>query len=270
MSALGIRTIIVATDLTDALIPALQASVRLAKLTDAHLHIIHTTEARIPESRLTEHLAAAHVDTGPSIEARIMVGPPGALLVQDAVRLNADVIVLGPHQPGRSSLGSTAYRVVLGSQTPCLMLPAPLSLPLQRVLVPVDTSTSIKGLLQVALTWANALRQRERPTEFVALSVKSEVQSDSTEAQSLMHEVEAICQPLHGCTGLDIRYQISNGVPADEILDTAERCATDLIVMGTRGENLQRDALGSVSREVVIRARRPVLLVPRDVWKPAE
>lgn len=270
MSALGIRTIIVATDLSEPLIPALQTSARLAQLTDAHLHIVHTTEARIPESRLTDHLRAAHVDPGPTTEARIMVGPPGAILVQDAVRLNADVIVLGPHQPGRSRLGSTAYRVVLESHAPCLMLPARLALPLQRVLVPVDTSTAITGLLQVALTWANALRQRERPTEFLVLSVKSDAESVPTGEQSLMREIEAICKPLNGCPGLDMSSKIVKGNAADEILDTAERWGADLIVMGTRGENIQRDALGSVSREVVSRTKRPVLLVPRGLWIPSK
>ena len=269
MSVLGIRTIIVATDLSDALMPALQAGVRLAQLTDAHLHIVHTTETRIPESRLADHLQAARIDVGPAIEARIVVGPPGAVLVQDAARVNADVIVLGPHRPGRSRLGSTAYRVVLGSQTPCLMLPVHLSLPLKRVLVPVDMATAAQGPLRVALTWASALRDRESPTEFLAISVKSEDESSSADAQSLKDEIDTICQPLNGCAGLDVNSKILKGDPPDTVLDAAERWPADLIVMGTRGENL-RDALGSVSREVVSRAQQPVLLVPPGVWKHHE
>lgn len=263
MSALGIHTIIVATDLSDALIPALQSSAHLAQLTDAHLHIIHTTEARVPESRLAEHLSAAEVDLGETAEARIMVGPPGALLVQEAARLGADVIVLGPHQPGRSRLGSTAYRVVLGSQTPCLMLPVRLSLPLKKVLVPIDGSASAQSSLHVALTWASALRPRESATEFLALSVESEEASSDIDAQALLNKIEAVCRPLNACTGIEPSSKILKGSPPSVILDAAESFGADLIVMGTRGENVQHDPLGSVSREVVRRSTRPVLLVPR-------
>src|SRR5688500_7010808 len=61
MGALGIRTIIVATDLSDELIPVVQTAARLAQLTGAHLHVVHTTEAPIPEAALTDYLRAADI-----------------------------------------------------------------------------------------------------------------------------------------------------------------------------------------------------------------
>jgi|SRR5688572_18878765 len=90
MSVLGVRTIVVATDASDALIPAVQTAARLAELNGARLHIVHTTETPVPESRFAEHLRLANITPAPDIEQRVLVGPPGALIVQDALRVNAD------------------------------------------------------------------------------------------------------------------------------------------------------------------------------------
>jgi nucleotide-binding universal stress UspA family protein len=261
MGALGIRTIIVATDLSDELIPAVQTAARLAQLTDAQLHVVHTTETPVPESRLTDYLRVADITATPRMEARILIGPPGALIVQDAFRLSADVIVFGPHRPGRSSLGSTTHRVLLKTKTPCLMLPVHLSLPLQRVVAPVDLSTPTRDTLDVALTWASALRQRNtgQLTELVALHVAD---SAAPAAEQLTRAVEKVRQPFGDASGVNVSTRLVQGAPATSILEVARTEAVDLIVMGTRGRDPHEDALGSVSRDVVKNAHHPVLLVP--------
>ena len=272
MSALGIHTIVVATDLTDELIPAVQTAARLAQLTDAQLHIMHTTETPVPEARMTEHLAAGQVALTDRIEARIVVGPPGAAITQEALRLQASVIVLGPHRPGSSRLGSTAYRVLRGAQTPCLMLPVHLTLPVRSVMVPLDISTSAPGALVVALTWSSALRGRDRnrPTRLDALHVTDGSETSESAAQRLHEDVEAVCKPFKElCAGVEISTAILEGAPADAILRVAQRDDTDLIVMGTRGMDLKDAELGSVSLEIVTRAQQPVLLVPPDIWQRA-
>src|SRR5688572_6501242 len=207
MGALGIRTIIVATDLSDELIPAVQTAARLAQLTDAQLHVVHTTEAPVPESRLTDYLHAADITATPRMQARILIGPPGALIVQDAVRVSADVIVFGPHRPGRSSLGSTTHRVLLRTTTPCLMLPVHLSLPLQRVVAPVDLSAPTRYTLDVALTWASALRQRDertQPTELLALHVIADRAAEREAAAQLTRAVEDVRQPFSDAAGVNM------------------------------------------------------------------
>src|SRR5690606_40827742 len=72
----------------------------------------------------------------------------------------ADLIVLGPHRRhavGDRFLGSTADRVIRTAEAPCLIVRGPLSLPLRRVLVPVDLSGPALGALDVALAWGHAL-----------------------------------------------------------------------------------------------------------------
>ena len=270
MSALGIRTIIVATDLTDQLIPAVQTAAQLARLTDADLHIIHTTEAPVADARLTDHLLAADVTPTDQIEARIVVGPPGAAITQEAFRLQANVIVLGPHRPGGSRLGSTAYRVLRGAQTPCLMLPAQLPLPINRVLVPLDVSTPSQGALAIGLTWTSALRHRQHDqrTRLVALHVAADGHTHENAAHLLQKDVDAVCRLFNNdCAGVEIIRKVVDGIPSTAILSAAEREDADLIVMGTRGKKLDDAELGSVSLDVVTHARRPVLLVPPGIWQ---
>jgi nucleotide-binding universal stress UspA family protein len=274
MSALGIRTIIVATDLTDALLPTLQSAAQLAQLTDADLHIVHTTQHEISESLLHTHLRAADISLNNNTQARIMVGPPGAAITQEAVRLQADVIVLGPHRAGSPRLGSTAYRVVRGAQVPCLMLPQNLQLPLRKVLVPLDISAPARGALAVALTWASALRERAQGaagTELIALHVAPDepVTGDQNPRARLKADVESVRSTFAEFAGVALREEIESGAPARVILQRARSADAGLIVMGTRGHQPQQDFLGSVSLEVVTRATQPVLLVPPSVWQHA-
>jgi nucleotide-binding universal stress UspA family protein len=265
MSALGIRTIIVATDLSDKLIPAVQTAAALAQLADADLHVVHTTDTPIADSRLTDFLHATGIQATRRLAARILVGPPGALIVQDALRLNADVIVFGPHRPGRSDLGSTTHRVLLRSRTPCLMLPARLNLPLARVLAPVDLATTSRSTLEVALTWASAFRQRPQhgqQTEVIALHVSADQSAAADAQERLSHAVDNVRSAFLDAARVNIRTRVAAGTPAARILDVAQDEAADLIVMGTRERDTYDAALGSVSRDVVTNARHPVLLVP--------
>jgi nucleotide-binding universal stress UspA family protein len=56
---------------------------------------------------------------------------------------------------------------------------------------------------------------------------------------------------------------VTEGTPADEILEAARREDADLIVVGTRGAgNIARLLLGSTAQRVLRRARVPVLAVP--------
>ncbi len=51
--------------------------------------------------------------------------------------------------------------------------------------------------------------------------------------------------------------------PVEEILNTADAEACDVIVLGTHGKGLLRQAfLGSVARSVLERSRKPVFIIP--------
>src|SRR5258708_13117324 len=72
------------------------------------------------------------------------------------------------------------------------------------------------------------------------------------------------CRPLK-TAGVRFRAVLQDGRPASVILDLADKEKAGLIVVGRRVLGAVADLLlGSVSHEVVLHSKRPVLLVPRN------
>ncbi|AEF96800.1 universal stress protein [Methanotorris igneus] len=65
--------------------------------------------------------------------------------------------------------------------------------------------------------------------------------------------------------GVNVKPEILEGVPANEIVEFAEKKRADLIVMGTSGKTgLDRFLLGSVAEKVIRNAHCPVLVVKKQ------
>jgi nucleotide-binding universal stress UspA family protein len=64
--------------------------------------------------------------------------------------------------------------------------------------------------------------------------------------------------------GIDVRIEILEGHrPAEVIATAAEREDADLVCIASRGRSrLPRLLLGSVSQEMLLRSKRPVLVIP--------
>lgn len=60
-------------------------------------------------------------------------------------------------------------------------------------------------------------------------------------------------------------YEILEGIPEDRILRFAKKCPPQLIIMGTHGSSMrQHDLIGSVTAEIIERAKVPVLTIPEN------
>jgi nucleotide-binding universal stress UspA family protein len=71
------------------------------------------------------------------------------------------------------------------------------------------------------------------------------------------------CRPLKTAK-VPYRTILEEGRPASVILDVAQREKAELVVVGRRGRGEVTELLlGSVSHEVVLHSKRPVLLVPQ-------
>lgn len=273
MRPLSLRKILVATDLSDAMMPALHTAVELATLADARLHIVHGGEKPASNGDLRTHLSKAGMSLEAIGNARSVDGPAATVIVQEAFRLEADVIVMGPHHHKRAgSIGATADHVVRAAPVPCLILPRSLQLPLAKVLVPVDAAESARGPLAVGLTWASALRQRGRNghgTSLVALHVRPTRADNSAAVLRVEQEVDAVRQHLASLAGVAVRQAVdASDSPPDVILKYCESEHVDLVVLGTRAErSTDGTLLGSVSSAVVAKATAPVLLVPPGLWR---
>jgi nucleotide-binding universal stress UspA family protein len=77
-------------------------------------------------------------------------------------------------------------------------------------------------------------------------------------AQALVHDVAQQLQK----DGVQARGELRVGAPGDAIIAAASDYDIDIIIMGTRGSSNLKEILGSVSMQVLRRARCPVLQVP--------
>lgn len=281
MRPLALRTILVAADLTPAQRSAVRTAAELAALTDGKLHVAHAIEnGRAVESRdVLEEIREIVADKRVDVDVLVTRGPPGAVVGQEARRVGADVVLLGPHrrhEPG--TLGSTADRVVRTSATPCLILPVELRLPLRRVLVPVDSSAGARGALAVALTWASALRDRRHGTCVIALHVAAPLRDPAdthdheADERAVENEVDNVRNNVAGIARVNVESVVIHEEPeGDAIVNYATQNDIDLIVIGTRGRSMSAAAiLGSTSSVVVRHAICPVLLVPPELWIASE
>ena len=93
------------------------------------------------------------------------------------------------------------------------------------------------------------------------------VKDNEEEALNTMrNQLEDFCNEMSNelaeCPFIVENICVTQGIPAEEILDQSTKEPFDLIVMGTRGHGLIGNALmGSVARRVVRRSKIPVLVV---------
>ena len=299
MSTTPIRSILAATDLGESSDEVLRAAAALAGVARASLHVIHAFDLELgayPEldgpptfhgriARAEETLAAQLARTLPegveTASREVAIYVAHRAIMDRAAAVRADVIVLGPHR-GRAAadrlLGTTADRVIRSAACPCLVVRAPLALPLRRVVVPLDLSDPARGALATAAGWVDAFGRGDpgQALPDVELDVVHVVPSlfatgelpvnRATIGPRLHRQVEeAIAgHPL----GLTVREELVWGDgPAEEITRYAGERRAQLLVMATHGHGaLKRALIGSVASAVARSARCPVLLVPPARW----
>jgi universal stress protein E len=261
-----IRSILVASDLSDRARDVVRTAGAFAALTEAELHVVYaaegtvTTEAsgRDPAAeaagRLREQLRQALPRDAKVTSLRVDPGRAHEVILRRAREVHADLIVVGPHRErleARQVLGTTADRIVRTSDQPCLIVHRPVSLPLRRVLVPSDLSDAARGALDLALIWAAALRLPARDGEETRVDVLHVLPELSvrTEAERALQDQVTAAGERTGCAALLTVNElvVAGDAAADQILRRAGEVRADLLVLGTHGESaLSRALIGSV------------------------
>jgi nucleotide-binding universal stress UspA family protein len=272
MRLLTLRSVLVATDLTEASRPAIETAARVAALAEAELHLVHVagpprSDARV---RMREDLRRLAPEAPEAASEHVGVGEPAEEIVRYAAEVHADVVILGPHRRGTADggeMGSTAAAVVDDAPCPCLVAATSLRLPLRRVVAPIDLSEAARGALSVALTWASALRPRDSAARLTALHVATNGSGADVEA-AVREEV----RQSRSLAGDAARVEILERVvpapdPAQVILREAADGPAELLVLATRREAGADGHLGSVSAAVARATPCPLLLVPPATWR---
>lgn len=209
----------------------------------------------------------------------IREGDPAEQIDAVATEYGAEVVVVGPHgaRPGIwDRPGGTAEKLVRESRHTVLLAANPRDQAPRRLLVPVDESEAT----ELVLGWARLLAEREGVEITLLHVVSATLLNDILSAGAVISGVmvpvpdEVLTnaemdagswlQRIASDAGLDapgVSTQVKAGDPADQILAMAERIDADLIVMGSSASGLRAAILGSVAREVLRSAKRPVLVV---------
>ena len=135
----------------------------------------------------------------------------------------------------------------------------------RRILVGFDGSAAGRKAFDTALELA-----AKHAAELYVLSVaRTLVVPDEVEAEAVIENSRryhrrllAELKPLTAAKAVHAHFEVSVGHPAEQIIYDADRHGVDLIVVGDRGRSkFARLLLGSVSKQVVQYAGRPVLVV---------
>jgi nucleotide-binding universal stress UspA family protein len=174
---------------------------------------------------------------------------------------NYDLIVIGAHGENEKSpyaLGSITKKVIHHTKNPLLVVKR-VSV-LSNMLVCVDGSENALKALKYGAQLADKM-----DSDITLLNVQEKRMFDYAPdvVEDLGKKILSKAAEVIGEKKLKINRKLEIGVPADVIVEVAEKGNHDLIIMGSRGlGKVKRFLLGSVSDDVSHKAKCSVLIVP--------
>ncbi len=212
---------------------------------------------------------------GVSVEPRVLAGPPAEAIAQEALRCQADLLVLATHGRtgiARWALGSVADALLHQVATPSLLVrPGQRRWEARprRVLVPLDGSELAERALEPAAALAATagellLYQVLPPAAATAADLEHDPSWSTILAEiraEALRYLERVAERLR-TAGYRVRTATDYGEPAACIAEYARREEADLIVLSSHGRSgLARWLLGSVADALVRLAPVPLLLL---------
>ncbi|MBK7877737.1 MAG: universal stress protein [Planctomycetes bacterium] len=222
--------------------------------------------------RQTSSVIGAKLPGGVRVEDAVHVraGRPAEVVLDEAHRQDADVIVLG-YQLDRPLLdiGSTARRVIAGAPR-AVWVQKHVPAPIERLLVPVDLSKDSLLALGTACVLARTIGAKvEALHAFSSSAYVVSTWPDYPDLGSIValdelragdHAEFDACMDAFDWRGVEHTTRFVESDPTQAVLDAEGRA--DLIVLGTHGRSRIASALlGSVTWSVLRRARLPVLAI---------
>ncbi|MFH1647544.1 MAG: universal stress protein [Chloroflexota bacterium] len=191
-------------------------------------------------------------------------GNPAEAIIEHASKVPFQLIVMASH--GRSGLnrwavGSVADKIVRADiSQPVMLIRAKETRSdmrekriLKKALVPLDGSPGSEAVIPYISEMAAKLQM-----ELTLLQIASAQNNRKGEVDKYLQDW---CDHLGG-EDIAVRYKVSAGSVADEIIDIADELAFDLVAMSTRGKTaVNLWSLGSVAQKVFLGGNTPLLLV---------
>jgi len=254
------------------------ASITLLRVTDA--------DARLPFSAsqsASDYLKYTADSVKPlPVEALEKMGKPAEVIVDSAKRDSDCLIAMATHGmtgPRRWFLGSVASKVVQTAVNPVLLIratadaPAPETIVLKRVIVPLDGSRLAEIILPYVSLLANKLsldillvRTYGLPADAYVVAEGGIAQGPAQYRKELHEESEKYLDGKVAALQADglanVTANVIEGDAANDLVDLTVNSPQSLIAMSTHGRSgFGRWALGSVAEKVVQHSHAPVLLL---------
>jgi nucleotide-binding universal stress UspA family protein len=213
---------------------------------------------------------------GRTVEGIVLHGRPASVLVEEATRSRADLVICGSRGHGKISsllLGSVSAEVV--DHAPCPVLVARKA-SIGSVVFGTDGSAASAAAEALLTTWPIF---EGMPIQVVSVADVVEPWHSGIAPTMYARVLEAHARDLADakaeCTriaeetaarlraaGRDARAVVRTGDAATEIIAATEETGADLVVIGSRGQTgLARIFLGSVARNVLHGSQASVLVV---------
>lgn len=281
------KTILHATDFSDASLRALEQARQLARFHGARLHVLHVQiilEARYPTLALAslasqresseQQLRAMLADGGDDnvVMATVEHTRAAVAIAEYAESHGIDLIVVGSHGYSgidRLLMGSEARKLIRYAHAPVLVVragvePVAGEAPYDHLLAPVDFSEASKDALLEAdklaarygadLTVVHSL-DVVTPTHYAYVSSNTQMPLARQALGKFISEA--------GLTTTEVQQVVSAASAPTSILDTAKDKGADLIVIARSGMGgLQRFLVGSTTERILNSAGCDVLVLP--------
>jgi nucleotide-binding universal stress UspA family protein len=271
--------ILVCSDGSERAREALLSAAIIAAATRAETTILGITEIEQDQGRLLEALREdipGFQEKGIKVDIVTKFGDPVEEIIQRTREITYDLVVLGAERQRAQEFflpSGKAYSIIETIAPPVLVVPK--SRPnLKRILIcsgggpyidnAVRFTSEIAKDLSASITLLTVVS--EPPAMHATLFRRQEdmdalLSSDSELARNLRNEKDIIEQ-----AGVPVSVQIRHGIVIDQILEEIERGDCDLIVVGSWPvrDSWRNYVIGNVTREIVKRTDRPVLVIRSD------
>ena len=140
-----------------------------------------------------------------------------------------------------------------------------------KILLPVDGSENALEAVRHALSLVSdglrvsfVLANVQEPASLYEVVVAHNAEViEQVSAAAAAHSL-APAQALLDAAGVAFETEIGHGDPGHQIVDIAERCGCELIILGARGMEPLEGALGLAANSVLHHAGMPVMIVRRQ------
>jgi nucleotide-binding universal stress UspA family protein len=272
--------ILVCSDGSERARRALASAAIIANATKAETTILGITEIEQAEPNLLAALREeSKVFQEQAVEPRIVtkIGDPVAEIIRCTKETAYDLVVIGAERKGTQEffLPSTkAYSITEAILPPVLVVPV--SRPaLKRILICTGGGTYIENAVRFTCKIAKHL-----PAEIALLTVTPRppamhgaIFRRQEDVAALLNSNSALGRNLRTGkeiierAGVPVVVEVRHGIVIEEILAEVERCDCDLVVCGSLPvrDAWRNYAIGNVTREIVNRTHRPVLVIRTDI-----